>query len=410
MEKECAVNNAAIWSVTGLNEYVSALLAGNERLSAVRVRGEISGYKRHSSGHLYFSIKDDNALVRCVMFRQQATKLPVRIGDGMLVVLTASASLFTRDGTFQLYVRAIEPCGDGLLYQQYIILKDRLEKAGYFDSARKRPLPFLPCCLGVVTSGEGAALQDILQITHRRFPTMNVLICPCAVQGSGAGEKIAQAIRDVNDDGRADVMIVGRGGGSFEDLWAFNEICVAEAIVGSRIPVISAVGHETDVTIADFVADMRAPTPSAAAELAVPSWDVCIDTLRALHGRAKQAVQHTLMLYRGKLEGFRYSRALLLVENRLSDLRQIVDMLRESAARSIEDCLQKQRYGLAEYASRLMALDPRAVLRRGYALAVNEAGETISGITMIRTDMRLMIHLHDGKAEACVISTYGKED
>ena len=404
------MSGASVWSVTGLNEYVSALLAGNERLSDIRVRGEISGFRRHSSGHLYFSIKDDNALVRCVMFRQQAVKLDLAPGDGMLVILTGSASLYTRDGTFQLYVRAIEPCGDGLLYQKFLALKDRLEKAGYFDAARKRALPYLPRCVGVVTSGEGAALQDILQIIHRRFPAMHVLVCPSAVQGEGAAAQIAAAIRLVNEDGRADVLLVGRGGGSMEDLWAFNEPSVAEAIYESRIPVISAVGHETDFTIADFVADLRAPTPSAAAELAVPDYQGCRDMLGGYRLRFEQAMRYALDSRRSELTAFRRSRAFLLGENRLSRLRQIVEDLREAAARGLEARLQSLRFLLSEQAGRLAALDPRAVLQRGFALLSDEEGRTITTATALQVGAEIGLRLHDGEALARVTQRKGKED
>lgn len=404
------MSESSVWSVTGLNEYVSSLLGGNERLSVIHVRGEISGFRRHSSGHLYFSIKDDYALVRCVMFRQQAAKLHMQLSDGMLVVLTGSASLYTRDGTFQLYVRDIEASGDGLLYQKFLALKDSLEKAGYFDAARKRALPYLPCCVGVVTSREGAALQDILQIVHRRFPAMHVLVCPSAVQGDGAAASIASAIRRVNEDGRADVLLVGRGGGSMEDLWAFNEPSVAEAIYQSRIPIISAVGHETDFTIADFVADLRAPTPSAAAELAVPDYESCRDMLHGYQMRAEQAMRYALDLRRGSLEAFRRSRAFLLGENRLARLRQTVEDLRETSSRHMDARVQMLRYSLLEQAGRLAALDPRAVLRRGFALIQDESGAAITSVSRLQVGAEIGLHLYDGEALARVTQRKGKED
>lgn len=403
------MSELSIWSVTGLNEYVSALLAGNERLSDIRVRGEISGFRRHSSGHLYFSIKDDNALVRCVMFRQQAARLTIQPSDGMLVILTGSASLYTRDGTFQLYARAIEPCGDGQLYQRYLELKDSLEKAGYFNAARKQALPWLPRCVGVVTSGEGAALQDILQIIHRRFPAMHVLVCPSAVQGEGAAAQIAAAIRRVNDDGRADVLIVGRGGGSMEDLWAFNEPCVAEAIYQSRIPVVSAVGHETDFTIADFVADLRAPTPSAAAELAVPDYQGCLDMLGGYRSRVVQAMRYALDARRSGLEFFRRSRAFLLAENRLAHLRQVVDDIKETASLALDGRLQSLHLALSGQAGRLAALNPRAVMQRGFARISDERGRAITTVSDLQLGAEIGLHLHDGEALARVTQRKGKE-
>lgn len=394
------MNEHAVWSVTGLNEYVSALLAGDARLAELRVRGEISGFKRHSSGHMYFSIKDDNALVRCVMFRQQAMRLSFQPRDGMLVILSGSASLYSRDGAFQLYARAMEPCGDGMLYQRFLELKDRLEKAGYFDAAHKRAIPFLPSCVGVVTSGTGAALQDILQIIDRRFPQMPVRVCPCAVQGEAAAAQIARAIRLINEDGLADVLIVGRGGGSMEDLWAFNEPAVAEAIFQSRIPVISAVGHETDFTIADFVADFRAPTPSAAAELAVPEYDACAEALSAYGVRLRGSLTHGLSQRRNRVAYLMRSRAYLLVENRLSTLRQAVDAQREALGQAAQERVQSYRFRLSGQAARLAAMDPQAVLSRGYALLTDVNGAAVTGMDGLHVGDGVHIRLRDGLAGA----------
>ncbi len=404
------MNANAVWSVTGLNEYVSALLSSDVRLSELRVRGEISGFKRHSSGHLYFSIKDDHALVRCVMFRQQAMRLGFQPRDGMLVILSGSASLYARDGAFQLYARTMEPCGDGALYQRFVELKERLEKAGYFDAARKRPIPLLPRCVGVVTSATGAAIRDILQIIDRRFPNMPAILSPCAVQGEGAGTEIAHAIRRLCEDERADVLIVGRGGGSLEDLWAFNEPVVADAIYRSEIPVISAVGHETDYTIADFVADLRAPTPSAAAELAVPEYDVCADTLAAIRRRLMKALTHDLQARRSRIEYLMRSRAFLQTENRLSACRQSVDALRERAVLSAAGTVDAIRRRIAEYAARLDAMNPQSVLRRGYALITDTAGRTIIHTEKLHAGMDVGMRLYDGEARARITHVAGKDD
>ena len=265
--------NGYILGVSQLNEYVNNLLRRDGLLQGLQVRGEISGFKRHSSGHLYFSLKDEAALVRCVMFRQHALSLHPLPKDGEMVTVTGSISLYVKDGQYQLYVTKLQREGQGDLYAQFLASKAALEAEGLFDSAHKKPIPRLPRCVGVVTSPTGAAIQDIFQITRRRFPGMGLLLYPVKVQGEGAAEQIAKAIQWMDAHKAADVLIVGRGGGSLEDLWAFNEECVARAIYACSIPIVSAVGHETDVSIADFVADLRAPTPSAAAELCVPEYD-----------------------------------------------------------------------------------------------------------------------------------------
>lgn len=389
-----------VWSVTGLNEYVAAMLAGDARLTDVRVRGEISGFKRHTSGHLYFSIKDENALVRCVMFRQQAMRLSFSPRDGMQVVLTGAASLYTKDGAFQLYARALEQSGDGALYQRFLEWKDKLERAGYFDEAHKRPIPFLPACVGVVTSATGAALHDILQIIERRFPKMNVLIAPASVQGVGAAEEIASAIRRMNEAGEADVLIVGRGGGSMEDLWAFNEPAVAKAIYESEIPVISAVGHETDFTIADFVADLRAPTPSAAAELAVPEYEACKEAALALSARCMRALSRGLSERKQHVQAVSGGRAFLLLEQRLSTLLQTVDRDAERAAHAVANRIAACRGALKEATARLQAISPLAVLQRGYALVTDGDGHAVSSVRSLSVGTRIGITLPDGGASA----------
>ena len=268
-----------VLSVTQLNEYVSTLIRNDMLLGSVSIRGEISGFKRHSSGHIYFSMKDESSVVRCVMFRQNAMSLDRSIGDGMQVTASGYASLYTRDGQFQFYVKSIEREGEGELYRRFAMLKTRLEAQGLFAKEHKKPIPMLPKCLGVVTSATGAAIQDIINITRRRYPAMDILLSPASVQGAGAAKEIADAIRLLDGSGKADVIIVGRGGGSIEELWAFNEEIVAKAIYACKTPIVSAVGHETDFTIADFAADLRAPTPSAAAELCVPEYEALNDEL-----------------------------------------------------------------------------------------------------------------------------------
>ena len=260
-------------SVTQLNEYVRRTLASDPMLRGLSLRGEISNFKRHTSGHLYFSLKDENARIACVMFRQHAFGLRMQPRDGMRVVLDGAVSLYAQGGQYQFYAESMRPDGVGDLYLRFEQLKAELEREGLFDPSLKKPLPLLPRTVGVVTSPTGAAVRDIVSVSSRRNPGVHLLLCPASVQGDSAAGEIVRAIKTLDRLPEVDVIIVGRGGGSIEELWAFNEEAVARAIFACRTPVVSAVGHETDFTIADFVADLRAPTPSAAAERAVPVRD-----------------------------------------------------------------------------------------------------------------------------------------
>ncbi|MDD4311878.1 MAG: exodeoxyribonuclease VII large subunit [Eubacteriales bacterium] len=389
-----------VFRVSELNEYVSLVLSNDPNLCDLRVSGEISGLKRHSSGHLYFSLKDENALVRCVMFRQQAIRLNFQPQDGMQVLLYGKASLYEKDGSFQLYANYLKKSGEGELYLRFLKLKKELEDRGWFDEARKRPIPFLPRKIGVVTSGTGAAVQDVLNIINRRFPRMPVVVASVRVQGAGAAQEIAKAIRQMNEKNAADVLIVGRGGGSMEDLWAFNETVVAEAIYSSKIPVISAVGHETDFTIADFVADLRAPTPSAAAELAVPEMDAVYEGLRLQSRRMSRALQSRVEGMRANVKLFASARAFRLLENRLMNERQSLDHVREFAFRGAKERVTNARAELSQTMAKLCALDPSAVLERGYAILTDEDGRAIGGVASMQTGERVAIRMRDGTAEA----------
>ncbi len=391
-----------VFSVSELNEYVGCVLSADPNLCELRVSGEISGFKRHSSGHLYFSLKDENALVRCVMFRQQAMRLTFSPQDGMQVLLYGKASLYEKDGSFQLYADYLKKSGEGELYRRFLALKAELEQKGWFAQERKRPIPFLPRRVGVVTSGTGAAVQDILNIISRRFPRMPVVLASVRVQGAGAAEEIARAIRDMNRKHAADVLIVGRGGGSLEDLWAFNEPVVAEAIVNSGIPVISAVGHETDFTIADFAADLRAPTPSAAAELAVPAMDACYEAVQLQSDRMNRALNARLERMRANVKLFASAKSFRLLERKVENRRQSLDQLREQALRGMQTNLQRARTELSQNMVKLQALDPGAVLNRGYAIVTDRAGETLSGVAGLHPQDGVRIRMRDGTADAVI--------
>ncbi len=393
-----------VFRVSELNEYVSLVLSGDPNLADLRVSGEISGFKRHSSGHLYFSLKDENALVRCVMFRQQAMRLTFQPQDGMQVLLYGRASLYEKDGSFQLYANYLKKSGEGELYLRFLAMKRELEERGWFDETHKKPIPFLPRRVGVVTSGTGAAVQDIFNIIQRRFPRMPIVLASVRVQGAGAAEEIAKAIDDMNRRKAADVLIVGRGGGSMEDLWAFNEPVVAEAIYRSAIPVISAVGHETDFTIADFVADLRAPTPSAAAELSVPEMDACHEALHLQSQRMHRALSARLERMRANVKLFASAKAFRLLEHRLMSQRQALDGMHERAFRGAREQIGLAKAQLVRMQAQLRALDPAAVLERGYAILTDADGHALGGVAAMQAGDTVNIRMHDGTAGARVES------
>lgn len=392
-----------IFSVSELNEYVGLLLSQDPMLSEVRVRGEISGFKRHSSGHLYFSLKESGAVVRCVMFRQYAQQLGFRPEDGQQVCISGSAALYARDGSFQLYVRDMESLGEGALYLRFLALKASLEAEGLFDATRKQPIPYLPRAVGIVTSGTGAALQDILQIVNRRFPGMGLVLCPVRVQGEGAAAEIAAGIERMNEENAADVLIVGRGGGSIEDLWAFNEPQVARAIFNSKIPVISAVGHETDFTIADFVADLRAPTPSAAAELAVPELAALSGTLSDTAARLDGVLERGLQRRRERLEALGRSHEFLQLPMRLANERRQLDILAEYMDRACADRIADGKRRLSEAKTGLEALSPAGVLKRGFVMVQDDAGAVVTAADKLQQGDRVSLRFYDGTAAAEIL-------
>lgn len=384
-------------SVTWLNRYVATLLERDPFLSAVRVRGELSNCKLYTSGHLYFALKDEQSSVSCVMFKAQVAKLRFRPVDGTRVILTGRASLYDRDGKFQLYVSEMAADGVGDLFLAFEQLKKRLADEGLFDERYKKPLPTLPARIGVVTSPSGAVIRDILNVLGRRFPRFSLQLHPVPVQGEGAAEKIAAAIRRLNERREVDVIIVGRGGGSIEDLWAFNEEVVARAVFASQIPVISAVGHETDFTICDFVADRRAPTPSAAAELAMPVRSDLEDTIRLQRNRLVQALRSRARIAEERLNRLVGNRIFrepyLLIEKRQADL----DRIHERQRLALERRLVAAKAGLQLMAGKLDSMSPLKVLSRGYGLVTDPlSGKPLTSVTRIRNGERVRVYLTDG--------------
>ena len=361
--------SAGALSVSELNEYARRLLAGDPLLRNLEVSGEISGYKHHYSGHRYFSLKDENARVQCVMFRQQAIGLDFQPADGMRVTVRASASIYPQNGSFQLYVSAMRQAGQGDLYVRFEKLKRKLMAEGLFDPARKREIPAFPRVIGVVTSQTGAAIRDIIHVARRRNPNMGIVLSPCLVQGPGAAADIVRAMERLNRAKACDVMLVGRGGGSIEDLWAFNEEIVARAIAASPIPVVSCVGHEVDFTISDFVADLRAPTPSAAAEMTVPRLDQLRAEMDGMLVRLAGALNGGQRLRRLALERLCATAALAapqraMIEPRRAQLEAVARRLDGAMPVRLERC----RHRLDALAASLRALNPASVMDRGYAV------------------------------------------
>lgn len=390
------------FSVSELNEYVQLTLSHDPNLSNLAVQGEISGFHRHSSGHLYFTLKDERASVKCVMFKGNVLRLRFIPKDGAQVKINGQASLYQKDGSFQVYVNSMEALGAGMLYQQFMQLKEQLQNKGYFDEANKKPIPQLPLCIGIVTSPTGAVLQDIKNVLNRRFPSMNTRLYPTSVQGKDAAYEIAKAIDLANEQALCDVLIVGRGGGSMEDLWAFNELPVAEAIFRSKIPIISAVGHETDFSISDFVADLRAPTPSAAAELAVPEYSALTQRLSDNFERLKNALANGIEKKRSKLDLLVHQPAFQGVSNTLMQQRQSLDESGEQLIRLSAEYLSTQRNSLNQTLLRLEANSPNGTLKRGFTLVTDSDGRLISSAAPLLREQDLTIHFEDGNAAVTV--------
>ena len=358
-----------VYSVSQVNGHVKQLMDGDDLLSGLLVRGEISNYKCYPSGHHYFSLKDAQSAIRCVLFRGDAARLRFRPANGMSVIAFGRVSVFPRDGQYQLYCTELFPDGQGALDQAFEQLRLRLEQEGLFDPARKQALPAFPKRIALVTSPAGAAVRDMIRILGARWPMAGVLVTPVRVQGEGAAEEIAAAINALNNRADIDLIITGRGGGSREDLWAFNEECVARAIAVSNIPVISAVGHEPDVSISDYVADLRAATPSNAAELAVPDQVDMRARIEHLRRRLAAAEQARLSGARRELDRLRQSRMLRDMRAPIQDRRLLLDSVQRRLAMALDRQLKACRTALAGLSAGLDAMSPLKVLGRGYAIA-----------------------------------------
>ena len=401
---------AGALSVSELNEYARKLLAGDPLLRAVEVSGEISGYKHHYSGHRYFSLKDENARVQCVMFRQHAMGLDFQPSDGMRVTVRAAASIYPQNGSFQLYVTAMRQSGQGDLYVRFEKLKQKLMAEGLFDPARKREIPAFPRVIGVVTSQTGAAIRDIIHVARRRNPNVGIVVSPCLVQGTEAALDIVRAMNRLNRAKACDVMLVGRGGGSIEDLWAFNEEIVARAIAASPIPVVSCVGHEVDFTISDFVADLRAPTPSAAAELTVPRLDQMKADLNGMMSRLAGALNSAQRLRRLALERLSASATLTMPRRVMIEPRQTqLEMLDRRMNSAMPVHLERCRRRLDALDASLRALNPASVMDRGYAV-VRQGAHILQRATAADRSLPVRVRFSDGELLADITDITAKDE
>ena len=391
-------------SVTELNGIIKSLLEGEPFLSDVFVRGEISNFKAHSSGHFYFSLKDEGGILKSVMFRSSAVNLPFLPENGMKVVAHGRISSYVRDGQYQLYADSMEPDGIGSLYVAFEQLKSKLSKEGLFDENRKKAIPKIPRRVGVITSPTGAAVRDIINVTGRRFPYAEIVIYPSLVQGPDAALSLCNGVQYFNEKNNVDTIIIGRGGGSLEDLWAFNDEMLARTISASDIPIISAVGHETDFTICDFVSDMRAPTPSAAAEIAVPDMQELKRKINNIISRESSVLSLKIDSYRKRLSLIKNSRVLLSPMNMIDDKNLSVLELSKKLDNLIDLSISEKRHKLSAAVGQLNALNPLSIFSRGYSAIFDDTGSVVKSIKDVNVGETVDLKVSDGTIKANVIS------
>ncbi len=391
-----------ILSITQINEYIRSRMDADPRLANVAVRGEISNYKLYPSGHHYFTLKDEGGALKCVLFKGNAFKLRFRPENGMKVIALGKISVFPRDGAYQLYINAMSVDGIGDLHAAFEQLKAKLAAEGLFDQMHKKPLPKYPGVIGIITSSAGAAVHDMLRILRKRYPLTRAILLPVRVQGAEAPPEIASAIRYANYHRLADLLIVGRGGGSIEDLWAFNDEIVARAIFDSKIPVISAVGHEPDVTISDFVADLRAATPSNAAELAVPDQDALRQMLDSISSAMATALSRQVRGAKQHLAALAASPALCSPTGYLEQKRKDTVLLSNRLVSAHIRGVEREKRSFVELTAKLDAMSPLKVMTRGYAIAQLENGDVLRSVQQVKQDDTISIRVSDGNIRATV--------
>lgn len=393
-----------VYSVSQINTYIKNMFTQDFVLNRISIRGEVSNCKYHSSGHIYFSLKDASGTIACVMFAGARAGLAFRLSDGQQVVADGNVNVYERDGKYQLYVNRIRLDGAGVLYERFLALKQELEEMGMFDEQYKKPIPPYVRKIGIVTAPTGAAVRDIINISRRRNPGISLILYPAKVQGEGAAESVARGLEKLDALG-LDVLIVGRGGGSIEDLWAFNEETVARAIFSCQTPVISAVGHETDTTIADFVADLRAPTPSAAAELAVSDVRMIVERIETQRLQMIRILNYRLHLYQQRLERYREQLAFKSPMQRVREQKLRTAELEEAFQRMMEQRLTDKKYRMSVYVERMKGLSPLNKLAHGYAAVTDEKGKRVHSINQTGEGDMLSIYVSDGCIRALVKET-----
>lgn len=394
-----------ILTVADLNKYIKEKIDNDVRLNNVLIKGEISNFKNHYTGHMYFTLKDEKSLIKCVMFKTYTAHLSFMPKDGMKVVILGSVSVFERDGVYQIYAKAMKQDGLGSLYEAYEKLKLKLEEEGLFDASHKVKIPYMPKTIGVLTASTGAVIRDIINVSTRRNPNVHIRLYPVPVQGSTAAEQIVNGIKFMNENKLADVLIVGRGGGSLEDLWPFNEEIVARAIYESEIPIISAVGHETDFTIADFVADLRAPTPSAAAELAVQKIDDVKELLSNYQNRNKLALKKKLQLMRLEYEKCMTKQVFTNPLQKINEQYMVLDMKVKKLQNSISNKIKEEKTKYVKSVAKLDALSPLKTLARGYSIVSLDNGndkDVIISAEQLKKDDKINVKFADGDVKAII--------
>jgi exodeoxyribonuclease VII large subunit len=397
-------------SVTDLTRYLRQLIEADEILQDVWVLGEISNLSLPSSGHIYFSLKDNNASLRCVIWKTSAPRIRPLLQNGALVEAHGSIGIYERDGSYQLYINAVRPAGEGKLYQEFMHLKARLEEEGLFDPERKRPIPTLPHCIGIVTSPTGAALQDVLNTFQKRYPLAEFVLAPTSVQGESAPKEIIAALESLNERVHPDVILMVRGGGSIEDLWAFNDEQVVRAVAASQAPIITGVGHETDFTLVDFAADFRAPTPTGAAVAATPDVVDLQAGLNAIAERLMHIFRMLIVSREQQLETLTRHLRLTSPLWRVQNGRQRLDDLSERLKRSAGLVLQFQRLKWTNINQRLVALNPLAVLDRGFAIVTQSDGNLVRSIAQVKAGQEVLVKLSDGQFSAQTRDIIGNEE
>ena len=389
-------------TVSDLNKYIKDKIADDEYLNNVLVKGEISNFKNHYTGHMYFTLKDENSLIKCICFKSYANRLTFIPKDGIKVMVFGGVSVFERDGVYQIYVKAMEEDGVGDLYAKYQELKENLEKQGLFDDIHKKKIPLMPKVIGVLTSKTGSVIKDIINVSTRRNPNCYIRLYPVPVQGDGAAVKIAEGIEFMNKNKLADVIILARGGGSLEDLWPFNEEIVAHSIYNSEIPIISAVGHETDFTIADFVADLRAPTPSAAAELAVPDVYELEQKINSDRDRLRMALIKKTEIMRLRYEKCMSSHVFKEPTRRINENYILLDKYIKQLENEISKIQEREKTKYLELIAKLDAYSPLKTLLRGYSITEKQ-GKIVKSVNELEKDDIIKIKLSDGNKEAKVM-------